>query len=388
MHGNDTPGSCGNRRPNPPPDATGLRQHPGKTGDSPGGRNFILPPQRELLAQRRDRQHGVTLIELMIALTLGLIITGAAIAVMIGTSRSFRTDTALARVQENARVAVRALAQDLSLADFWGELLDPAAIDRGELHIIPANDCGVTPEWAISPQPAVESLILGSDTEIETRYPCIRSSDVAGGTDILVVKRVEGDRRSSERSDPDDDGTVFLRTDNETGTLISYDHAQGPSAGDPTAPGPGISDWRWITHVYYIRNESVVGLDDGIPTLYRKRLTGLKMREDPGGVAPGIEYFHVMWGIDSDGDGVPDRYQARPADTAVTVRIHLLARALDPDPAYVNDRIYTLGTDADGNPIRFDFRAQPDHFRRRVFVTTVRLANRAYRQVLQSGGRP
>ena len=328
------------------------------------------------------RQTGVTLIELVIALALGLVLIGGAVAVTIDTSRRYRNDEALARLQENARHALRVLADDVAHAGFWGELVDPNAIDTGTVSIATGDDCGIGPNWAVSPSPAVESMVRASPAAIAAAYPCIRSGHVLEGTDVLAVKRVEGRRRSSERADPGDDGELFLRTDNEAGAIVRYDHELGPYPGDLAAPGPGVYDWRLLTHVYYIRKESVAGLGDGIPTLYRKRIRGAAMRDDPGGIASGIEYFHVAWGIDESGDGIPDTYRAEPADKAVSARIYVLARTLAQDPAYANEDTYEFGLDRDGNPVRIDFARAPDGYRRRVLVTTVRLPNHAHRRQL------
>jgi type IV pilus assembly protein PilW len=125
----------------------------------------------------------------MVSLGLGLLITGAAIGVALGTARSFRNDDALARMQENARHALQILAADLALADFWGEFLDPQAISLGAVEVLPRNDCGPFDDWAVTPQPALESLVRASAAAIAERYPCIRERDVIAGTDVLVVNQ-------------------------------------------------------------------------------------------------------------------------------------------------------------------------------------------------------
>lgn len=56
---------------------------------------------------------GVSLIELMIALVLGLLVTGAAIGMFLSNSRTFDTTESLSRVQENARMAFELMARDV-----------------------------------------------------------------------------------------------------------------------------------------------------------------------------------------------------------------------------------------------------------------------------------
>jgi type IV pilus assembly protein PilW len=63
----------------------------------------------------RSRRHvrGVTLIELMIALVLGLLVVGAAIGIFVSNRQAFRATENLSRVQENARVAYELMAREV-----------------------------------------------------------------------------------------------------------------------------------------------------------------------------------------------------------------------------------------------------------------------------------
>jgi type IV pilus assembly protein PilW len=59
---------------------------------------------------------GVTLIELMVALLLGLMVTAAAIAVFVSNRLTYQATEALGRVQENARIAFELMARDIRQA--------------------------------------------------------------------------------------------------------------------------------------------------------------------------------------------------------------------------------------------------------------------------------
>jgi type IV pilus assembly protein PilW len=62
-------------------------------------------------------QHGVTLIELMVAMVLGLLVAGGIITVFSSTSSSSKAQTQLARLQEEGRFAVTRLGSDLRMAN-------------------------------------------------------------------------------------------------------------------------------------------------------------------------------------------------------------------------------------------------------------------------------
>jgi type IV pilus assembly protein PilW len=62
-------------------------------------------------------QHGVTLIELMIALTLGMLVAAGIITVFVSTSNSNKAQMQLARLQEEGRFAITRLSADLRMAN-------------------------------------------------------------------------------------------------------------------------------------------------------------------------------------------------------------------------------------------------------------------------------
>lgn len=67
-----------------------------------------------------QRQQGLSLIELMVSLTLGMMIIVTIGYVYVGASRTFRSLEALSRMQENARYAIERISFDLRMAGFMG----------------------------------------------------------------------------------------------------------------------------------------------------------------------------------------------------------------------------------------------------------------------------
>lgn len=65
-------------------------------------------------------QRGLSLIEVMVALVLGLVIIGAATSVYLSSRQAYVTNDALAEVQDNARIAYELLARDLRQAGATG----------------------------------------------------------------------------------------------------------------------------------------------------------------------------------------------------------------------------------------------------------------------------
>lgn len=68
---------------------------------------------RSTIRTDANRIRGVTLIELMISMVLGLLVIGGATGVIIANRQSYRTNEALSQVQESARTAFELLARDV-----------------------------------------------------------------------------------------------------------------------------------------------------------------------------------------------------------------------------------------------------------------------------------
>ena len=66
------------------------------------------------------RQHGVTLVELMIGLMVGLIVIGAVLYVFLGSRLTYKYNDAMGRIQENGRIAIDMIGQDVRMAGFIG----------------------------------------------------------------------------------------------------------------------------------------------------------------------------------------------------------------------------------------------------------------------------
>jgi type IV pilus assembly protein PilW len=66
------------------------------------------------------RDTGVTLIELMISMLLGLVVIGGATGVILANRQSYRTNEALSQIQESSRTAFELLARDVREAGVTG----------------------------------------------------------------------------------------------------------------------------------------------------------------------------------------------------------------------------------------------------------------------------
>lgn len=118
----------------------------------------------------RQAQSGFTLVELMVAVTIGLIVVGAVGYVYLSARQSFRTTDNMSRIQENARLAIETIARDVRMAGYVG---------CGNLQTATINTIANPPVPVISPTTA----ITGEDfTALTTNYLTTTIDRPAGDT--------------------------------------------------------------------------------------------------------------------------------------------------------------------------------------------------------------
>lgn len=66
------------------------------------------------------RQAGLSLVELMIAIALGLVLMAGVVQVFLSSKNVFNTQQAMSRIQETGRLAIDFMARDIRMAAYYG----------------------------------------------------------------------------------------------------------------------------------------------------------------------------------------------------------------------------------------------------------------------------
>jgi type IV pilus assembly protein PilW len=343
---------------------------------------------------KRSVQRGMTLVELMVAMAIGLIISGAMVAIFVSSTKMKQEIDRMGEQIENGRVAMDWLSTDIGLAGFWGTLEYTGMPDPALPNICATN---------VDDLKAAAPVFIQGIGNVAAAPSCL--SDVKPGTDIVVVRRastcVEGDPacnvlgvgpyfQVSNCTPPADkaDGTSgvvalgdelgspdpvnWYAVSNDPTTLTLHKRDCGnTTAHPPDFPSPPnyASIRRYVAHIYFIANNDRAG--DGLPSLKMAELQGTTWVIST--IASGIEQLHLEYGQDTSGDTVADTYVAAPgAVTAwrqmVSVKIHLLSRNSSPSPEYQNtSKTYALGGET--------FGPFSDHIRRHEFSSLVGMRN-------------
>lgn len=339
--------------------------------------NLTVSHPHAVSAVSRGRQCGFTLIEMLIAITIGLGILAGLVGVLASTSGNSRTNDRTAELITNGRYALDSVKQELRQAGFlgrtWGEPGLPAP------WVAPASGCFGS-EAGASAGAFVSNVRQGiwganDSNPFGGVGSCIANADYLAGNDVLVIRRLATIPTAAPVAN-----TVYFRSSYERGQVFR-------GAVAPVFPGAASAAANYAVEifVYYVRPYTVAVTEDPqIPALVRSRLgpNGLMTSEL---VASGIERFQVQYGrlatdlntqylnadaILNQSSGVA----ATSSDTVSTdwddvnsVRIWLLSRNSTAEPGYVNTTPYALGDLPAFIP--------NDGFRRQLFSTVVQLRN-------------
>jgi type IV pilus assembly protein PilW len=341
-------------------------------------------------------QRGFTLAELMIAVALGLLILAGMTTLFVNNTRAQGEIDKANRQIENGRFAVSLMSGDLRNAGFYGEF-DPTRLATPA--VLP-DPCALT---VAALKEALPLHVQGVDNVTAASAPgCI--DDVRAGTDVLVLRHTRTCVAGDSNCEPTSAGGPFFQaslcnnpSELDSGEVNDHYALALTTAGmtrhkrdcDQSAGSGTLAPVRvYETHIYFIANNDNSG--DGIPTLKRAELGSaggaISMTIVP--LVEGIENLQVEYGIDSSGDAVSDLFAADPGTAAgcasagcapghwrntVAVKLHLLARNLEPSQGYTDTKSYQLGANS--------VAAAGDHYKRHVFQAMVNLPNPAGRKL-------
>ncbi|MGE5466457.1 MAG: PilW family protein [Ignavibacteria bacterium] len=325
------------------------------------------------------RQRGMSLVELMISITLGLMILAGVTTIFVSNNKTRKELEKTSRQIENGRYAMQLLSEDLQMAGFLGTYVPPTTAPG--LSSLP-DPCATDSATADG---ARVIHVQGYDGAA-TVPSCL--SDVKTGTDILVVRRASTCAVGATNCDAFANGAPHLQVSGCSTDASTYlmDGTQGNLTLKKVGCTATADIRRFRTHIYFIANNNIGS--DGVPTLKRAEL-GATMSIVP--LVDGIENMQFEYGIDTNSDGAPDVYTADPSSyggcsgsgcvtnwwNVMAVKINLLARNTQSTPGYTDSKTYTLGLDASGNPNTFSY---SDSYKRHEYSSTVRLANPAGRR--------
>ena len=325
---------------------------------------------------------GFSIIELMIAMLIGLLLLTGAMGLFISNKRIYKEHDSMGRLQENARFAIQILIDDIRMAAFSGcadnidGVTNNITTNQTLLRSFTNNNAIEGSENAANWQPSnsneiVANITAGTDG-ITVRYIQPLGINLsAASTGTLVPTTDTSDIVANDAVAVSDcAATDIFQT---TGTTGGLQHAGVAANYDTDAE---IS--KFVAVRYYIRTGSDAD-GDGIndPALWRTVWDSTTNDLISQELIEGVEDMEILYGVDNDADSYPDSFVNAAGVTGaggwtnvISVKLALLFRTieqnfhLDPDT-----QTHTLLNNA-ANPAAGDLR------RRKVVNATVSIRNR------------
>lgn len=325
------------------------------------------------------RQSGFGLIELMVAMAIGLLMLLGILTMFTWVSQARVALDKTSEQLENGRYVTQLLSDEVQMAGFYG---------------VPQ----IAAEVFTNPTPCATALadlqfgfIVNKNTKPVPVYgysagstlPTCLSSALAG-SEALVVRRVattpipvasvgSGSAGMYVQASSCSSDTQILKT-GKTEAVFSG----APLLRQKDCVTSVTSVWPYLSRTYFLSAPS------GVPTLSVAELDNSGIRIIP--LAEGVEDMHLSYGLDFDADGSPDCFAddlagAQPAQcpswagseldkwsnvTAVSMRF--LVRSTETFRGWTDTRTYDLGRAAASGPFN-------DAYKRQVFSVAIPLPN-------------
>lgn len=360
--------------------------------------------------RRRGFERGVSLVELMIAMLLGLVLIGGIIQVFIGNRVTYAFNEGLSRVQEHGRFALDHVAYTTRMAGHSGcisdipvhsNLNDPNAFRDDIRNGLRGHEfIGTGPNQTYD-APAGVPVPSGNGDDWAPPLPPELVGLVIPGSDVLVVRGVSGVSNplvapfstSAQLfvAEPHEflQGQILVVTDCQKASIfqltgitgvgfgVNLNHS-GQATFDPGNASPLLAQSYGLGSEVAALDASAfyigVGSDAG-PSLFQLRLQRLNdsiSAFQPEELVEGIDTMQVRYGLDTDNDGQIDTWSvAAPGldwESVLAVEVALLARSTEEYGTETDTATYTLsGT---------RFNPADDRRMRQVFSTTIGVRNR------------
>lgn len=380
------------------------------------------------------RARGLSLIELMVALTLGLMVALGIGAIYLATKVSFKRQTQLSTLQQGARTAFELLARDtrmighrgchtgrstdfnnnlsstsigsayeLGLQGYDFKLADPKAYTLSSSA--PANETDDT-QWHSNAAGVLPNIPLAA---ISGEDSAKKALGLTPGSDVLVIRTVSGgpvrlavdsdnvnkrltlDKPGSRGKCSDGQAKMAGFCVNSHALVASCTHARVLSVAslnttdgtlvadslgtDPVYTAAATEVFPLQTVAYYVKRSS----NNVTTSLYRTVFDGDNAAGLEQELIEGVESLQVRYGVDTTApnpDGVIDGdYQTADQvgdwDRVVAVRMSLLLRTQDP----VGGDLPLSGSGS-VNGVIVSYPSTGQRYDRRIFTTTVAVRNR------------
>jgi type IV pilus assembly protein PilW len=365
-------------------------------------------------------QGGLTLIELMVALVMGLVLLAGVVTVFVANKQTYKFQDSLARLQENGRFAVEILARDIRQSGYTGCAGQAAKIKNtlnnagsvfwslaDAVRGYQANDTGLDLQTVAGTSGSwTPNLDLNMFGNLGTSTAILPIAN----TDVITVVLADAKTCVVDKHNPEsatffltpcdlDVGDIVMVSDCSNSAILQITQTNGlpkggsdktlvvHNQGNDETPGNYTQKldhnyarngalYKVAAYTYYVGNtgRSVAGVP--VLALYRVNIsTATRVPEE---LVEGVENMQILYGLDADENGAVDNYVTadKVGTSWANVRsVRLSLRLRSPDPKVLPaEQGLTTSFNGDEN---IEWTAIKDSAWRQVFTTTVGVRNRS-----------
>ena len=310
------------------------------------------------------RVRGITLVELMVALAVGLLLLLAVVSIFASSKQTYRMQEAMARVQESGRIALELIAREVREAGYYGcvgnlvaeEPRSDGVLDAGRMRNTLNPDPPLPPAFAFD----FSRPLFGHDAVGNAWLPALPSGFPfvpIEGTDVITVSAAQGSGEpvTAHPGNPNQppgsanlqtnagngfqQGEILVVSDCETAAVFQVTNNNPSTSGTlvhNTGNNPLPGNWtqalgrNFTGGEVYRTRQSTFYVGNGAanrPALFR----------NADELVEGVVELQIRYGVDTNNNGRIDQYQTAaqvqtngvwPAVRAV--RVSLLVRAEEP----------------------------------------------------------
>jgi type IV pilus assembly protein PilW len=271
----------------------------------------MLKARVKTMMINKKQSYGFSLVELMVAMVVGLIIVSGAFSLHIGSRKTQAVNEMQMDMVADARFAIDMITYDLRHAGMWGGTNKEGLIDcKSSDALCTATSGGETPAPLTIGGDCVAGWysdlslpVFATDHTAGNPYPatCIPVGEAyLAGTDVLEIRYADSNITLPANLQPNQ---VYVRSNVINGRIFV-------GASQPVISAYDTSDLtqnhELHAYAYYI-SDYTDDVNDGIPSLRRVALVNALTVESQMLIS-GVSDLQVQFGEDADADQMVDRY--------------------------------------------------------------------------------
>ena len=286
------------------------------------------------MRMNKKQSYGFSLVELMVAMVVGLVIISGAFSLHSTTRKTQQVNEAQMDMVADARFAIEMITYDLRHAGVWGGTNRGGLIDcrykatSGAAASCTASSAGEAVPVALGSDCAqgwyynLDVAVFASNNANTFSGTCIPAGQgYVAGTDVLQVRYAEATPPTALLA-----GQAYVRSHFNGGRIFIGTTQPLLDSFDPDS-----SNHELHAYAYYI-SDFTDAAGDGIPSLRRVALVNGPALQNQT-LLSGVADLQVQFGVDVDGDTVVDTYVNPSAGldpkTVFAAKIWLLMRSDD-----------------------------------------------------------